>query len=931
MNDWLESWRKLQQQFPPLQSTKVQWGLVGGLLLTLAGWFAWPRDREVPLTAPAPRSAADARAALAQLKQAGIASARLREGQILVPASRLAEAERTLQAASKTAAATARSGDGTATGSFWPTTESQRQEQLDSQRATELVRMFEGDPNIASARLVWNRDRKRSFQQASKTTVVLGVTPREGREVSSELAESLQMAVVSAFGLGGPEDVTLIVNGPQGTRWVRGGAGSTGTTFANRQETARRAGLPEVRSTLDAPQTTPPSSHVTLAEAEEPDAGPAQSAPFAVSDTLTGHSAPAEGSPPQGLPDNPAAQLQARLTEKLAWIPGVRVRVDRISTRLAPHVARRPSRNSTPASTKSPIAPASLLDDPDSSAQRRPYEVVVEIPARVTRTLASSSTPPRDPADPNPAPTRDEVSRRVEQTVQRLGAQIAAEEPLETSVLVLFAEPVEGAWAGGGWLNLTEWTTGLTLARRRWWPLGAGLLVLPAWVWHRRRRAKQLPPVDPQATSPVSATSPSAPSGGTGVIGGATGDDLAALRLARRRTTPREEGPEPESLAAELMQNEPAASVAEIAESTLQQVAERHSGAWPPRFNPPVAPRPAGVETSPTVPASGRVSASRDTTGSSAPPAGDPAGMGRPGGEPAGERAGVAAWRGEAGVGSGEFRMLADCTADEWRQLLADETPQSIACVVARLSAAQATFVLRLLPAAARLEVIRRLPSLELPSASILREFGLALEDRLHSIRAGQAPTAGPATVAGPPPGHAVPTPQSSRSPVGLAARGAIPATLGPRAGVAGAGAGGVSPTTASGAVETGAADAATLANSPEVPVNSPESDSLSELPPAPFGDLRMLDDGALRELFVMFDPSLWAVALAGAPRPVTDKLLGSLDPATAAQLAAAVARVTPAQTSEAAAAQQAIEQRLAPLRWRGRRSSRMPRRSPRP
>ncbi|MFM8583664.1 MAG: hypothetical protein ACKOFW_19540, partial [Planctomycetaceae bacterium] len=226
MNDWPEPWRKLLAQRPALGSPRVRWGLAGLVLVSLLGLVAWPREQEVALFPGASRPAAELRTTLAHLKQSGLTEARVRNGQLFVPASRRADAQAALQTLAAATPTPARSADSSSSplGSLWPATESQRQEQQDSQRAAELVEMFQTDPNVATAKLVWNRNRRRSFGHEPRTTVVLGLTPRAGRDVSHELAESFQMAIVSAFGLTGPDDVTLIVNGPDGARWVRGEA-----------------------------------------------------------------------------------------------------------------------------------------------------------------------------------------------------------------------------------------------------------------------------------------------------------------------------------------------------------------------------------------------------------------------------------------------------------------------------------------------------------------------------------------------------------------------------------------------------------------------------------------------------------------------------------------------------------------------------------
>ncbi|MFM8288884.1 MAG: FliG C-terminal domain-containing protein, partial [Planctomycetaceae bacterium] len=242
-----------------------------------------------------------------------------------------------------------------------------------------------------------------------------------------------------------------------------------------------------------------------------------------------------------------------------------------------------------------------------------------------------------------------------------------------------------------------------------------------------------------------------------------------------------------------------------------------------------------------------------------------------------------------------------------------------------------------------------RLAGLELPSPTILREFGLALAERLHTIRTTpsasvvavtrpaapthNAPTStapAPTTTAPTTPAPAPPLAGNPRPSIGTLAAG--PLARGNMA--AGTSSPVTSPTASRPASSvtpeaTGAGSSADFP-APADPAHATE-DSSPAIPPTPFIELRMLDDGSLRELYVMFDPQVWAVALAGAPRALTEKLLGSLPPGSAAELQGTLARGAASDAAAVAAAQHEIEQRLAPLRWRGRRSVRALRRGTRP
>ncbi|MFM8580276.1 MAG: hypothetical protein ACKOFW_02110, partial [Planctomycetaceae bacterium] len=452
-------------------------------------------------------------------------------------------------------------------------------------------------------------------------------------------------------------------------------------------ESVRRDGSRnEVSLRNDKRRTTPPNSataRVMRANAEFNENAPAE----------TRRSVPETFEPPapRTLPDNPAAQLQQELSRQLAWIPGVRVRVDRVTTSLSAHVARRPSRNGL-AGSQTGVQRTALINEPGPGADRRPYEVVVEVPAKVTRTLAPlrRGGQPANESGP-PAPTRDEVSRRVEQIVHRLSpTSNEAGEPVETSVLVLFSEPVDSGFPNLAWLNPRAWGPVASSGWTAWGALGAGLLSLPAWAWRRRSRRVAQRRATRSGREPEHAAA-----------GAERGPRTSAPRERLRHD--RDDQPEPVSLAAQLLNAEVPAAVTQFAAPTAASGGKpdgapppaARSAAGPAAASPGTGSRPANspaptsaaghqagatrlVPANPP-PGSSSTSVSPTTAASFAQsvPAVSLEPRATPGLPWATEAGGERTAAPPAGVPEGprEFRLLDDCTADEWRLLLAEETP----------------------------------------------------------------------------------------------------------------------------------------------------------------------------------------------------------------------------------------------------------------
>jgi flagellar motor switch protein FliG len=85
------------------------------------------------------------------------------------------------------------------------------------------------------------------------------------------------------------------------------------------------------------------------------------------------------------------------------------------------------------------------------------------------------------------------------------------------------------------------------------------------------------------------------------------------------------------------------------------------------------------------------------------------------------------------------------------------------------------------------------------------------------------------------------------------------------------------------------------------------------------FDDLVRMDDTDITGAFDDDDGAVWALALAGASRPVRAKVLGALPATSAAALESQLARLGPFRLSDAEAAQSDIAERLRRLHDHGR------------
>ena len=85
------------------------------------------------------------------------------------------------------------------------------------------------------------------------------------------------------------------------------------------------------------------------------------------------------------------------------------------------------------------------------------------------------------------------------------------------------------------------------------------------------------------------------------------------------------------------------------------------------------------------------------------------------------------------------------------------------------------------------------------------------------------------------------------------------------------------------------------------------------------FDDLVKMDDRDIREAYHDEDAAAWALALAGAARPVRAKVLGALPADSAEALRRRLARLGPFRLDDAEAAQADLAERLRRLHDHGR------------
>ncbi|MFN8854570.1 MAG: FliG C-terminal domain-containing protein [Planctomycetaceae bacterium] len=904
MNPWLNFTTQVQQRWGQLSTRqRAAYGGILGVGLLAGGWYFTSQPATppgVPLWGGKALPAAEVRTAQAKLKEAGIANVRVVQGQVLVPADQLAHSESVLQALAPVTEANSSRFEKALGQAAWSVSESHRQELLDSARASDLVALFKNDPHIADARLMWNRSRKRSFHGDTRMTVVLNITPRPGKRIPPALAESLKTAVVNTFGLAGPQDVSLIEFGPDGAQLVRhADTPAPGDATPPRPLSPREDEVELVDQSVtrpSRPQTYAPelpagreaarlatAAQRTQPIGEEPNA-PARRAP--------GSAAPR----PSRTPATPRDSLQERLQQQLGWIPQVKV-----------DVTDRPGADGN--STDLPGAGNSL----PSAQTGRPPQVTVIIPSVVTRSLLQPGERPggAEGVTGKSRRSRIDVRRKVEQLVRK-ELQLGPRVPAREFVTVTFQE--DEVAGDDVWSNqITCYLTAIDW--RRAWPWGAGTVSGLAGVTllALRRRRKQAAVASPDTTVSSESSASEAASGSPAATSRSAQPGKAHNGERAEGETPVAAKPRNRSVSAaaatgtvgDTGDDEAAAAVravpGESHQSELARTVRRRS-----RHERDADEEQAtGFDLESIRPPRGTGGLSGGARGSGADSPAPPA---------------------------ASFTQLHDCSAEEWHELLEEEQPQTIAVILSQLPPAQSSFVLRMMPAANRLDVVRRMTALEQPAPAVLQQLATTLATRLRQVRQVRAThplgtagsgMAGMGTSGVAPHSQAaapflVPLAAHSTPPVPQLrhlARHMSPPPPAERPG--GSQPIDRRPQQAGGERFDVRSGSSALPYRPTPAVPGPTGGAVPE---STFADLAMLDDNSLRELFAQFDVEHWAVALRGAEVSLVAKLTHALTAGDAQGLTAAGSQLGPVRLGDVDAAQRAIAQRLAPLRYRGRR-----------
>jgi hypothetical protein len=579
----------------------------------------------------------------------------------------------------------------------------------------------------------------------------------------------------------------------------------------------------------------------------------------------------------------------------LAWIPQVRVAV--------------PERSAQ--NRRGPSDLSAVTVD-------QPPQVNVIIPSVVTRSLLQPGERPETALGPTGKPRRSriDVRRKVEQLVRK-ELQLGARVPAREFVTVTFEE--EAVAGDDLWSNpITCYLTALNWQRAGGWIAGglSGLAALGLLIQRRRRRVARTTAAA-HADSPPAATAASSPSTASsdGQQESASAETSATTR-PRRRPTP----------AASTGEDE---SEAPVASAVRPEASQRETS------------RPENLTTEP--PRSSRRRSADDHDREDEAATGFDLDSIRPPrnatSKPSPRRG--AGWE-PSSAATASFAQLHDCSAEEWHELLEDEQPQTIAVILSQLPPAQSSFVLRMMPSANRLDVVRRMTALETPAPAVLNELAATLAARLRQVRSARATrglgTQGNSAMGGgglhnSHPAHDTPPapqlrhlamyaqpprgtdaagpdlPARARGPLATrpSFRDTMPpvvphATVGPTAGGL-----------------PGMNGASRRADVPPHSTRPQPATSHTGGRESSFTDLAMLDDNSLRELFVQFDSEHWAVALRGADEPLVAKLVHALAAGDAQHLAAARSALGPVRLGDVDAAQRAIADRLTPLRYRGR------------
>lgn len=218
MDAWRHTLSQFRELFNGLAPTQRLTLAAAPLLLVAALGLAWRGQAdpaEVAVLAGKVFSPEELKAARALLTAEGLAPIRLeRSGsgqQILVAADRLPLCNALLSASTRRNEPGHDEFDKALDESPWmPRSDRQRQEQIDSARSRQVGRMLEQIPEVAEARVLFQRSKGRGFATDASMSATVSVKPREGRDLSPGLYRHVRRAVAGAWGM--PESNVTVLN-----------------------------------------------------------------------------------------------------------------------------------------------------------------------------------------------------------------------------------------------------------------------------------------------------------------------------------------------------------------------------------------------------------------------------------------------------------------------------------------------------------------------------------------------------------------------------------------------------------------------------------------------------------------------------------------------------------------------------------------------
>lgn len=200
----VDRWQRLTFRQRTTIGTVLFVGAVGLLSLSITPDTSWQ-----PIGGGRAFTAKEIAAIQSAWRERGLVQFR-REGRtLIVPASELARYEAALPAADNVAPSNEWEKQLAGVNVF--TSSEELAQRKENALRNELRRVLKAIPAIADADVIWARSKNRSaFSPRAKVTATINVTPREGADLTPELAQSLRAAVAGMVPDLEPEDITIL-------------------------------------------------------------------------------------------------------------------------------------------------------------------------------------------------------------------------------------------------------------------------------------------------------------------------------------------------------------------------------------------------------------------------------------------------------------------------------------------------------------------------------------------------------------------------------------------------------------------------------------------------------------------------------------------------------------------------------------------------